>query len=102
MIPLWRPQVGWLMGSCLSVEVNTWFLIARRSFNKNGDKPFTTGVPLLKSFRLLIVSTCFYISWFVIRLGFYPYLLILILREHYNLTKEVGSIFNILFVAPLF
>jgi len=33
-VPKLRPRYGWLMGACMIVEVNTWFLIARRSFNK--------------------------------------------------------------------
>eukprot|EP00418_Pyrodinium_bahamense_P017117 CAMPEP_0179115806 /NCGR_PEP_ID=MMETSP0796-20121207/54286_1 /TAXON_ID=73915 /ORGANISM="Pyrodinium bahamense, Strain pbaha01" /LENGTH=347 /DNA_ID=CAMNT_0020814061 /DNA_START=20 /DNA_END=1063 /DNA_ORIENTATION=- len=100
-IPKTRPEYGWLMGACMIVEVNTWFLIARRSFNKNGDKPFTTGVPLLKSLRLSIVSSCFYISWFVIRLGFYPYLLIVIIGEWYTESKRVGTPVNLIAVTPV-
>lgn len=36
IIPYRFPEEGWLMGACLSVEVNTWLLIARRVFNKQG------------------------------------------------------------------
>jgi len=101
-IPLFRPQYGWLMGACMIVEVNTWFLIARRSFNKRGDKPFTTGVPVIKSFRMLIVSSCFYVTWFVIRLGFYPYLLVVIVQEWLFETKRVGTPLNLIAITPVF
>jgi len=101
MIPYLRPQYGWLMGACMLVEVNTWFLIARRSFNKNGDKPFTTGVALQKSVRLLLVSLCFYVSWFVIRLGFYPYLLVVIVLEWYKYSVQVGTPVNIIAITPI-
>jgi len=100
-IPYFRRQYGWLMGACMIVEVNTWFLIARRSFNKQGDKMFTTGVTLSKSLRLLLVSSCFYVTWFVIRLGFYPYLLWVIMQEYLKETKRVGTPLNWIAVTPI-
>jgi len=100
-VPKTRPEYGWLMGACMIVEVNTWFLIARRSFNKNGDKPFTRGVSLLKSVRLSIVSSCFYVSWFVIRLGFYPYLLIVIIGEWFAESRRVGTPVNLIAITPV-
>jgi hypothetical protein len=36
LIPYHTPSVRWCMGACMSVEINTWFLIARRVFNKQG------------------------------------------------------------------
>jgi len=99
-VPKLRPRYGWLMGACMIVEVNTWFLIARRSFNKKGDKPFMPGVSLTTSARLLLVSACFYVSWFVIRLGFYPYLLIQICLEWWRYSYEVGTYFNIILITP--
>jgi len=101
LIPKLRPEYGWLMGACMIVEVNTWFLIARRSFNKNGDKMFTKGVSLLKSVRLLLISFFFYVSWFIIRLGFYPYLLIVILGEWYTESKRVGTPLNLIAITPV-
>jgi len=100
IVPYIRPRYGYLMGSCMIVEVNTWFLIARRSFNKKGDKMFQPGVPLLKSLRLLAVSSCFYMSWFAIRLFFYPYLLIVIVQEWLKLSNEIGSLINIMTITP--
>jgi len=101
MVPYLKPRYGWLMGACMIVEVNTWFLIARRSFNKKGDRMFTTGVSLTKSLRLLAVSSCFYITWFVIRLGFYPYLFVVIVWEVYIYSMEVGTIFHIVTITPI-
>mmetsp|Transcript_15887 Transcript_15887/g.43532 ORF Transcript_15887/g.43532 Transcript_15887/m.43532 type:complete len:350 (+) Transcript_15887:55-1104(+) len=100
-VPYLRPEYGWLMGACMIVEVNTWFLIARRSFNKKGDKPFTTGVPLSKSLRLLIVSTCFYVTWFVIRLFIYPVLLLVILNEWWKYSVRVGTPLNLIAITPI-
>jgi len=100
MIPYIRRQYGWLMGACMIVEVNTWFLIARRSFNKNGDKPFQTGVPPAKSIRLVVVSTCFYASWFAIRLVFYPFLCMVICFEYQAYSAQVGTWFNIIAITP--
>lgn len=100
-VPKLRPQYGWLMGACMIVEVNTWFLIARRSFNKKGDKMFMPGVSLVKSLRLCVVSSCFYISWFVIRLGVYPYLLVVIIREWWKETQRVGTPLNLIAITPV-
>jgi hypothetical protein len=100
-IPFVMPEYGWLMGACMNVEVNTWFLIARRFFNKNGQKMFTTGVSRTKSLRLLLVSTCFYVSWFVIRLGFYPYLWFVIVGEWLKYSSRVGYYINLIAVTPI-
>lgn len=102
MLPKFRPQVGWLMGACMIVEVNTWFLIARRALNKRGDRPFTTGVPLYKSLRCALISTCFYITWFGIRLIIYPGLLVVMVQEWLKLSAEVGTYLNLLIMAPVF
>mmetsp|Transcript_93246 Transcript_93246/g.241002 ORF Transcript_93246/g.241002 Transcript_93246/m.241002 type:complete len:368 (-) Transcript_93246:50-1153(-) len=101
MVPKLRPQYGWLMGACMVVEVNTWFLIARRSFNKKGDKMFMNGVCLSKSLRLLVVSSCFYVTWFVIRLGFYPYLMLVIIKEWWQYSEQVGTPINLIMITPI-
>ncbi|CAE8699333.1 unnamed protein product, partial [Polarella glacialis] len=100
-IPKARPEYGWLMGACMMVEVNTWFLIARRYFNQRGEIMFNTGVSLMTSLRLLIVSTCFYISWFVIRLIVYPGLLVTVLKEWQKESQRVGTWVNLLAVTPV-
>mmetsp|Transcript_1744 Transcript_1744/g.4964 ORF Transcript_1744/g.4964 Transcript_1744/m.4964 type:complete len:190 (-) Transcript_1744:508-1077(-) len=40
MVPWLYRGLGWCMGACMAVELNTWFLIARRIFNKAGLNPF--------------------------------------------------------------
>jgi hypothetical protein len=100
-IPKMRPEYGWLMGACMIVEVNTWFLIARRTLNRLGDKPFTQGVPLKKSCRLVLVSSCFYVTWFTIRLLFYPYLLFVIIGEWLKYSWRVESYLNIIALTPV-
>lgn len=101
IIPYLRPRYGWLMGACMLVEVNTWFIIARRYFNKRGLKPCAPGVPVATSLRLLTVSFCFYVTWFVIRLGFYPYLLVVIVNEWFKYSIEVGTPLNLIAVCPV-
>lgn len=100
-VPKVHPQYGWLMGACMIVEVNTWFLIARRYFNKIGDKPFCTGVTLAKSLRLIAVSTWFYLTWFVIRLVIYPVLFIVISYEYYRHSTDTGTYFNLIAITPV-
>eukprot|EP00928_Gymnodinium_smaydae_P048116 TRINITY_DN32151_c0_g1_i1.p1 TRINITY_DN32151_c0_g1~~TRINITY_DN32151_c0_g1_i1.p1 ORF type:complete len:407 (+),score=76.96 TRINITY_DN32151_c0_g1_i1:73-1221(+) len=99
-IPKLRPRYAWLMGACMIVEVNTWFLIARRSFNKLGDKPFAVGVTHAKSLRLLVVSSFFYLTWLLIRLVIYPFLLCVIIREWYLYSIEVGTPLNLIALCP--
>lgn len=99
-VPFCKPGKGWLMGACMSVEINTWFLIARRTFNRDGNKMFQPGVPLKKSLLLLSVSASFYISWFVIRLIVYPALFIPILQLVYEETWQKGRYFDITMICP--
>lgn len=100
-IPKLRPEHGWLMGACMIVEVNTWFLIARTALNKRGDRMFTTGVTFWKSIRTATISGCFYLSWFVIRLVIYPYLLIVITREWIKESNRVGTPLNLIAITPV-
>eukprot|EP00929_Paragymnodinium_shiwhaense_P055275 TRINITY_DN27700_c0_g4_i1.p1 TRINITY_DN27700_c0_g4~~TRINITY_DN27700_c0_g4_i1.p1 ORF type:complete len:396 (+),score=84.15 TRINITY_DN27700_c0_g4_i1:132-1319(+) len=101
MIPYTYPEYGWLMGACMIVEVNTWFLIARRAFNTQGDKPFCTGVSLPKSLRLCLISSCFYVSWFSIRLVVYPCLFVVIVQEWWKFSQKVGTPLNPIALTPL-
>lgn len=102
LVPYLYPEYGWLMGACLSVELNTWFLIARRVFNRDGRQPLTLsastpGGPI----HIKLISVCFYITWVVIRLLVYPALYFVICAEYGHLTLKVGSYFNALSVAPV-
>lgn len=99
-VPFFKPDQGWLMGACMSVEINTWFLIARRTFNREGHKMFNPGVPPMKSLRIMCVSTCFYISWFVIRLIVYPSLCVPILQMVWKETYHKGRVFDITLICP--
>merc|ERR1712157_486966 len=82
-------------------EGNTWFLIARRTWNKKGDKPFSPGMHLRKSLRLTLVSTGFYASWIMIRVLFYPYLWFQIVHEWYKFSLEVGTPINSILITPI-
>lgn len=101
MIPALYPEVAWLMGSCMMVEINTWFLIARRSFNKLGSKPFKSGVSIVKSLRLVFISWSFYISWFVIRIFLYPYLLYIIVGVTQAMIRRAGTCLHPVIMCPV-
>lgn len=60
--PVLWPEYRWFMGACLSVEINTWFLIMRRVLFKQNAHEFWRQT----------VGLCFYISWIVIRIFVYP------------------------------
>ena len=79
LYPYYRPEFRWGMGVCMSVEINTWFLIARRMFNKQGFPPWIIDLSFV-SIRLKFISVCFYVTWFSIRVFLYPLML-------YHLTK---------------
>ena len=82
LVPLIKRQYAWLMGTCLLVEVNTWFLIARRHFK--------------------IFNFAFYFTWVLIRLLIYPLLFFVIFFTYRDHSHQVGTRFNLLFFAPLF
>mmetsp|Transcript_25143 Transcript_25143/g.38051 ORF Transcript_25143/g.38051 Transcript_25143/m.38051 type:complete len:319 (-) Transcript_25143:199-1155(-) len=93
LIPYMHPQdTGWLMGSCLIVEINTWLLIARRVFNKQGFGPWVIDLSLF-SIRVKLISIFFYVTWFSIRCFLYPVIWRLLWSLWYDEYKE-GVIFN--------
>ncbi len=61
----------------MSVELNTWFLIARRVFNKQGFSPWTLDLPYRYSLKVKLISVFFYLSWLTIRCILYPYVLVI-------------------------
>ena len=73
-IPYLYEETHWLMGACLSVEANTWLLIARRVFNKQGLRPWVINLGF-SSIRIKFISVMFYITWVVIRCYVYPAIL---------------------------
>lgn len=101
-IPFFYEEYSWLMGACMSVEVNTWFLIARRLFNKQGVVPFTfTAAMPGGTVEVKIISIFFYLTWIVIRLLIYPVLLFITWNAYMERWLRVGSPFNAITVAPL-
>jgi hypothetical protein len=76
--PVYYPEYRWFMGACLSVEINTWFLILRRVTFKRKASLW----PML----LEAVSLSFYLSWIVIRCFLYPAILMVFLQMA---TREV-------------
>jgi len=96
-VPGFYPEYGWLAGVNLSVEVNTWLIIARRVFNKNGLVVWDVGGHC----EIKIISILFYITWFLIRVILYPILLIYVIQAYIARCKEVGSIFNAMTLSPL-
>mmetsp|Transcript_34935 Transcript_34935/g.53573 ORF Transcript_34935/g.53573 Transcript_34935/m.53573 type:complete len:278 (+) Transcript_34935:243-1076(+) len=77
----------WFMGACLSVEVNTWFLIARRVVFKRSD--------MLHPIIVETVPVLFYVSWILIRCILYPSIFgvqLYLLKMEYD---ETGTIFHL-------
>ena len=98
-IPYQVPAVHWVMGACMSVEVNTWLLIARRVFNKQGFPPWTIIDMSFLSIRIKLISIFFYITWISIRCILYPYLLFPIWDLYKVHSQQVGSSWNLLLVC---
>eukprot|EP00581_Thalassiosira_minuscula_P016485 CAMPEP_0183718426 /NCGR_PEP_ID=MMETSP0737-20130205/11686_1 /TAXON_ID=385413 /ORGANISM="Thalassiosira miniscula, Strain CCMP1093" /LENGTH=289 /DNA_ID=CAMNT_0025947981 /DNA_START=674 /DNA_END=1544 /DNA_ORIENTATION=+ len=71
IVPYRSPADRWLMGACMSVEANTWLLIARRVFNKQGFGPWVIRLSWF-SIRIKLISILFYVTWFGIRCALYP------------------------------
>mmetsp|Transcript_34462 Transcript_34462/g.41575 ORF Transcript_34462/g.41575 Transcript_34462/m.41575 type:complete len:310 (-) Transcript_34462:156-1085(-) len=101
-VPYVNPRYQWCMGACMSVEINTWFLIARRVFNKQGFPPWTIKLPPLISIRIKVISIMFYSTWFSLRCILYPLLLIFFVEDWKFLLKSTGTAFNLMtIVIPL-
>jgi hypothetical protein len=97
LIPYLHPNVRYCMGACMTVEINTWFLIARRVFNKQGFPPWTLiELNSWLSIRVKVISIFFYLTWICIRCLLYPILLIPFYQHWYAYTKITGTAFNIL------
>jgi len=81
--PLIWPQYRWFMGACLSVEINTWFLIARRAAYKRSDAVSQQITEL--------ISVCFYGSWILIRCIIYPGILMVFLSMARDIVIDTGT-----------
>ena len=89
MSPIVWPEYRWFMGACLSVEINTWFLILRRILYKSRGG---TAEKNKRSFPLLnqVVSISFYVSWIIIRVFLYPAMLAKFLMLGHEAIVETG------------
>jgi len=82
------------------VEINTWLLIARRVFNKQGFPPWTIIDLSFVSIRLKMISILFYITWIGIRVILYPYLLHDIWKLYMDYSvNQVKSYWNLLLIC---
>lgn len=95
LIPYHRPAYQWCMGACMIVEVNTWFLIARRVFNKQGFPPWILNLSFV-SIRVKLISILFYVTWIGIRCILYPYLLVEFTRAWMHHSEQVGTKWNLI------
>ena len=84
--PIAFPEFRWFMGACLTVEINTWFLIMRRVVYKHRNQ-----VP---PFAQEIVSQCFYASWVVVRMYIYPGIMYVFCRLAYEEGVKTGIWFH--------
>lgn len=96
LIPYHHEAVRYCMGACMTVEINTWFLIARRVFNKQGFPPWTLFNSSWLSIRVKVISIFFYLTWISIRCLLYPALLIPFYQHWRDLSIKTGSWCNIL------
>ena len=100
-IPYAVKEYRWCMGACMTVEINTWFLIARRVFNKQGFEPWIIDVSVF-SFRIKLISILFYATSIPIRCVLYPYLLIPFYQLWLEYSAKVDTKLNlILLCLPL-
>jgi len=93
-LPYLLPHLQWAMGACMSVEANTWLLIARRVFNREGFQPWVISLPPLFSIRVKLISIFFYFTWITIRCILYPYLWVHFVDMYKEISKETGSNVN--------
>lgn len=88
--PIFYPDYRWLMGTILSVELNTWFLICRRIVYRSHYCPiYPTVNPMITT----AVSTLFYTTWILIRCFLYPYVLIIFLYMYKDAVESTGKYF---------
>jgi hypothetical protein len=85
--PLALPEFRWFMGACLSVEINTWFLILRRYKRKDRN-------PMLQE----IVSWLFYVSWVAIRCFVYPAIMVVFLQMAHEEVVKTDTLWHWQFI----
>ncbi|GAX22705.1 hypothetical protein FisN_4Hh183 [Fistulifera solaris] len=98
LIPYLHSEFRWCMGACLSVELNTWFLIARRVLNKQGLSPWTISLSFL-SIRVKLISIFFYTTWIGIRCILYPVLMMPFYQNWIQHSLKVGTKWNLVMLC---
>jgi hypothetical protein len=94
LVPLCWPEYRWLMGACLTIEVNTWFLILRRIVYKRESK--------IPAFCIQLVDKLFYITWLVIRCLIFPAILVKLVNLAATVVEVTGHFWHLCFVfVPL-
>jgi len=86
LIPLHYPRYIWCLSYCMLVEVNTWLLIAKRTFSVGTEA----------------LEVLFYLSWVLLRNIWYPYLTYIYYREWQAETESLGSPWNVVLITPFF
>ncbi len=86
LCPYFYKEAEWIMGVCMTVELNTWFLIIKRQYI-----PFHNNKNLLNKFIYFIINLLFYLTWYVIRLLIYPIITFDIFDLHIRHYKFVGD-----------
>jgi len=99
LIPYYYPEYRWVMGACMSVEINTWFLIARRVFNKQGFPPWVIDLPPFISIRVKLISIFFYATWIGIRCVLYPIIFVALSKLWIALSVKLETKLNVLTIA---
>mmetsp|Transcript_27677 Transcript_27677/g.67344 ORF Transcript_27677/g.67344 Transcript_27677/m.67344 type:complete len:214 (-) Transcript_27677:1646-2287(-) len=100
LIPYYHHDKRWAMGACMSSEINTWFLIARRVFNKEGFPPWIIDLSVV-SIRVKLISIFFYLTWIGIRCLLFPAILVHLFKLWMIESKKVDSLLNIEMIPPL-
>jgi len=101
IIPYRFSEDCWLMGACMSVEVNTWLLIARRVFNREGFGPWVINFSFF-SIRIKLISILFYVTWIYIRCYVYPSIMKVLWTLWFTQWKQTGAIFTSRYSVALF
>jgi TLC domain len=82
--PVLWPEYRWFMGACLSVEINTWFLILRRVLFKRKAAAHWQS----------LVAGGFYFSWILLRVILFPLIMYLFCFMARDRIVETGVWFH--------
>lgn len=82
------PQFSWHTALILLVETNTLFLTIRRNAQKDSVVHFITNV-------------LFYVTWVVLRLIFFPVMVVFLCQEYARYSASVGTYVNVVLLAPI-